>query len=127
MLDLREYDPLDWFSRTRLELAMLEAGNTAQLAAWQQFQTFNLGLLAAAKDENKQSFLARALEADQHIRNLLQPWLKTDTEPKATEATVYQGLRRSWVEAFGDPNDPAVAANIQRTADWLQKTGQRKR
>lgn len=31
-----------------------------------------------------------------------------------------EDLANAWVEAFGDPNDPAVAANIQRTIEAIK-------
>jgi hypothetical protein len=53
-----------------------------------------------------------------YVRSLV-PWLDSgDDEPAVDVAD----MRAQWVKAFGgDPADPAIAAEIDRVAAWLNK------
>jgi len=135
LMDLSRYDPLDWTSRLRLRMALDTAGTDAELAAWQQVQTFNLGLATIAVaagptgTELKQKALEAVFQASQQISEFLIPWMhkKTESDIKQAQNSTYQRMFQAWMNEWGDPKDPAVAARIQKTADWLHKTSQPRR
>jgi hypothetical protein len=66
------------------------------------------------------SFKAMTQEANQaalSIKKLRFPWI--DFDPKSALLKDAAKLSEQWIAAFGDPNDPAVKAQIDATAAWL--------
>ncbi len=128
-MDLSWYDPLDWICRVRLEMAMHTADEELRLLVWQQMQTRNLAIATMPIDpttaEMRNKYLKLADQAKQQIFEICLPWLVTKEEAEkalTTPESIYQGMYQQWVKVYGDPKDPAVAARIQQTADWLHRT-----
>lgn len=54
-----------------------------------------------------------------HVKQLKFPWLKDEKETTKEEAAKYAGIKEVWANAFGDPDDPMIQAQIDATARWL--------
>ena len=53
-------------------------------------------------------------------KDLDLPWLKNVKETRASkEKSKHAGLKESWTQAFGDPDDPLIKAQIDATSRWL--------
>lgn len=52
------------------------------------------------------------------LRDVVKPWAKAAGEASARGAMA--SMEESWIRAFGDPKDPAVAARIREAAEALK-------
>ena len=124
--DFTRYDPMDSYHKVRLQLAL-------NFEERQRFIEYQRDVLAYAlavantpgniKHESRVRVHERAFDALQSHYNLQFPWDIKKQEPgkSSTTASEIKSMRDQWISIWGDPNDPEVAARIQRTADNLMK------
>jgi hypothetical protein len=107
-----------WKLREELLLAEVERDIQVDLQ-----QTLHLENVSAAQysggNDIFEYYWGKARERFIRYSNLVLPYSKHSTVSTA------QTLREAWTAAWGDPNDPEVAASIQRTSDYLKKQGNR--
>lgn len=118
-IDFTRFDPRDDADARRLEWLLLAAEETRTERYFQESLRSTEGVLSrTSPDSPRRQVLAENIVKlrKAYVRNLL-PWLNSD---EADEVDL-KDMRGQWVQAFGDPNDPAIAAEIERTAAWLNK------
>lgn len=103
----------DWWRRLWLVLDQVEADSVVRVRALQHAQH------AAALDyhSGEKAFDKHwdgCNEATNQIRAILLPWL-------GEGEGAGDALRQAWVNKYGDPSDPEVAAKISSTAAMLRK------
>jgi hypothetical protein len=55
------------------------------------------------------------------LRNLLFPYYAAESDSKTAAKKTMDATRKRWVELFGDPADPKVAAELTQLVDKMRK------
>lgn len=126
--DFSRYDPTSATSRAALQRAINEEARQSQeIPALVNIITQVAMVIVAAIRQVDGPKLEERLDtmqtAVQSIWDLHLPWVKhDDATAKPAAQDTYQQLYDQWTALWGDPSDPAVQANIKKTADWLQQS-----
>jgi hypothetical protein len=120
MIDYSKADLLDpkWWQKFWLVLDYV--GRVATSKSLEYKFAFNLAVLDYRTD---QTTLDAHWEAAEHLRTKLcrsiMPWI--DTGPEDTKEKL-EAMRERYIETWGDPQDPAYQAEMQRLIDhWRNK------
>jgi hypothetical protein len=119
------HDPLDHYWWRRLRWTLNELVRKSNLEYHSREFAFQTGLLScqriASSDwEANQTKCGDTLAAMHHD---LFPWVAGASKPGTTGTEANQ-LERLWVEHFGDPNDPAVQAQLAQGIAAMQQLGE---
>ena len=122
--DFKRYDPTDSYHRARLKLAMDFEEQQRLLRCTQDMLLYTLSVASTPgniKHESRVKLQDKAFDALQDRYNLEFPWDKRESKEHTSEAEAAD-LRQRWIDIWGDPNDPEVAARIKLVADSLMKS-----
>lgn len=123
VIDFSESDPRNsmWLDKVRLLCDRLELENFRHYN--EILRTTSLASMSRSDltDDSYEKLRGYASEYTGKIRSVLFPWVKAENEDAKKDA--YQGLYNMWVNVFGDPDDPAVQAEIERTAKMMLGDG----
>lgn len=122
LIDFSLIDPRSTRDRFKIQLLLTEVQKQNELRLYDMLHRQVVSQLS--NSNLSQDSLKNVWEAANSIydrsKDLDLPWLKEIKETKANkEKSKYTGLQESWSQAFGDPNDPMIKAQIDATARWL--------
>lgn len=121
VIDFSKARPADpgWWRWLHGRLDLVHQQNLVRVYALQHAQ--NVAVIPGASAEGVQQHWDRANDLLVKTFNALFPWLKKDDAGDEFGEAV-DALNQMWVEAWGDPNDPAVQDKIWATARALDPT-----
>lgn len=114
---------MDSYHRARLKLALRYEERTRLLDTSRDMLLYVLSVASTPGNithESRVKLQDKAFETLRKRYSVTFPWdiESEETSRGPTEGEI-EALRAEWVRIWGDPNDPKVAAAIQRTADAL--------
>ena len=122
LIDFSLIDPRSHRDKFKIRLLLTEIQKQNEL---QLYDMLHRQVVSQLSNANlAQDSLKNVWEAANSIydrsKDLGLPWLKAAKEAVASkETSKYTGLKASWTQAFGDPDDPLIKAQIDATARWL--------
>lgn len=122
-IDLRDAEPLDsrWWKKVLWTLDWVDRENQNRISDLKH--RLHCSLLNYLSGEKAVSL--HWDQATEHIRRIIRnlfPYLKGGTRREEIESMANQ-----WKQIWGDPRDPKVAAEIQRTVEHLLSMGPKRR
>lgn len=125
LIDFSHIDPRKDRDRFKVRLLITEIQKQNELRLYDmlhrqivsQLSNSNLG------QESLHNVWEAANSVYDRSHDLDLPWLKGKEETAANkEKSKYAGLKESWANAFGDPDDPVIKAQIDATSRWLTES-----
>lgn len=119
--DFRRHDPTDPYQRLWLRICLEHMRQQRHIqaleAASESVSAFMLHRIAVVSAEQQltETALERARALVRSRIRLLLPW--TEDENVEVER---DKLRQAWIDMYGDPDDPAVQAQIAATVAYLR-------
>ena len=122
LVDFSLIDPRSHRDKFKVRLLLTEIQKQNEL---QLYDMLHRQVVSQLSNSNlAQDSLKNVWEAANSIydrsKDLGLPWLKAVEKTTANkETSKYAGLKASWSQAFGDPDDPLIKAQIDATSRWL--------
>ena len=119
LIDFSKADPSDrwWWLKLKWLLNELEEDNFR--SAIKTHFHLNTALLSYQNEEKQfKHHWDRAVTLSDGLHDSLFPYAKIKKDPNSQQ-NEYKRLITSWKDTFGDPDDPLIKAEIQKTVDFL--------
>lgn len=124
VLDYRqaESDSLKWLSKERILLDELECQRSSRIVeARLHMHACAVSAPSPSSAVYRHHFDAANGDLDV-LRTLLLPYIKEKSTDKGSSARrTVDEMRKEWTRLFGDPSDPAVAADLSRLIAKMKK------
>jgi hypothetical protein len=121
VIDYTEFDSHDAKSWIRLRILLAELHKRHVSKIWELSHRQQLSIMAHSgmKQESLDKAWDNASDMVDKISSIYFPWQDDDESQDRKSAD--ERMRDQWVAAWGDPDDPEVAARVRATEDWLKK------
>lgn len=121
--DFTRYDPLDSYHRARLKLALSYEERSRLLDTTRDTFLYMLSVANTPGNithESRVKLQDKAFETLRKRHSVTFPWnIAPDEASSGPTESEIEALRAEWIRIWGDPNDPKVAAEIQKVSDQL--------
>jgi hypothetical protein len=117
VIDFSQADPYDnaWWLKLKWLTNEISRKNQVRVMGLRHARYLSTLARADLDSQYVENNWDKAYQLEQATFALLFPWIIPEDEK-----SVEQALRDSWVNTYGDPNDPEVQAEIDATVRWLQ-------
>lgn len=117
VIDFSQADPYDnaWWLKLKWLTNEISRQNQVRVMGLRHARYLSTLARADLDSQYVENNWDKAYQLEQATFALLFPWIIPEDEK-----SVEQALRDSWVNTYGDPNDPEVQAEIDATVRWLQ-------